>query len=145
MNVLLANFMKLAKIITQAERAVAADMNLTIQDSEADKADHSEKFRLLARSTMQEAIEQGRVIITNNIFTNPEDGPTTNTAIANLRVGVGIPVPGIGAVFLDQPISQGVFDRKVTDRLRRFAEQISQSEQNALGHDDMLSLYEAMD
>jgi hypothetical protein len=56
-------------------------------------------------------------VLTNNIITDPAQAPITNTTFTDLRVIVAIPVDGVGAIYLDQHIRNGMFQRDTIDKI----------------------------
>lgn len=139
----LANFMHFTKIITETERAMAFDLSLNLVDhSGFDEQD-------LAKPTVMQrcryivgvAIREKENKLTNNLFLKPEEAPDTNTNYANLHIVVAIPVPTLGAIYIDQHIRQGVIARDRTDRLYEFVKHLIKKNALNLSVDDMLRLY----
>lgn len=142
----LSNFLLLAQSVTEAERGLAVDADLNMQDAvNIDEAElKSRGFRELADETMRQAMTDSDAIITNNIITDPEDAPKTNTSFAHLRVVVAFPVANIGAIYLDQHIRQGVIEKDVLDRLAALAQQVVRDNQTDLNVDALRQLYDAI-
>lgn len=139
-------FMHLAYQVTIAERGMVVDTQLALLDTINVEPDlmQSTRFSTLANNTLQQALDRDEAIITNNIITNPAEAPVTNTNFADLRVVVAIPVPAMGAVYLDQHIRRGVIAREVIQNLHTLAKALVAKGQLDLSHDDLLAQYEQM-
>lgn len=137
-------FMHLAHQVTSAERGMVVDTALNILDTVNVEPDvtQSARFSTLANTILRQAIDRDEAIITNNIITNPAEAPVTNTNFSDLRVVVAIPVPQLGAVYLDQHIRHGVIAREVIQNLHNLARQLVANGQTELGHDDLMAQYE---
>jgi hypothetical protein len=136
-------FLQVAREVTAADRGMAVDMNLKIQavinlDEATLKAP---RFSNLAEVTLRQALDENAPILTNNIVTTPEEAPRTNTTFSDLRVVVAIPVPEMGAVYLDQPIRHGMIPREVMERLSAMVQQVIAEGQTDLSKDELIALY----
>lgn len=136
-------FLQVAREVTSAERGMAVDTDLKVQDTiNLDEATlKTPRFSNLAEVTLRQAIDQNEAILTNNIVTTPEEAPRTNTSFSDLRVVVAIPIPEMGAVYLDQHIRQGVIHREVIDRLSTMVRQVIAEGQTNLSKDELVALY----
>lgn len=145
-NEFLANFVHLAHHITRAERGMAVDNDLRVcelinlDQTVIERTDFSE----LAAGTMVQAIQQQEPVITNNMITDPASAPVTNTNFSDLRVIVAIPVGGLGAIYLDQHIRNGIIARATTDRLMAFGDAIVANGQTNLDLDTLMNMYQMM-
>jgi hypothetical protein len=143
MSTFLTNFMRAARSITDAERCIAFDSDMIMQDHlNIDAAELSKKsFSDLVSGWIEEAIAGQKAIIANNLITDPSEAPKTNVHLKDLRMVVAIPIDGYGAIYLDQPIRKGVFERSVVDKIAELAQHISQSGNTDLSEDDMTAMY----
>jgi hypothetical protein len=137
-------FLRTAKRITKAERGFAVDGDLNAfsyanidAETVADPA-----FSGLAFQTLQQALETGEAIVTNNMVADPAQAPQTNTNFANLMVVVALPVGKYGAVYLDQHIRNGIIAKHTTDRLVRLANQTLDKGQVDISEDELIALFE---
>jgi hypothetical protein len=146
MSTFLTNFMRAAHSITEAERCIAFDNNLIMQDHlNIDDAELSKKgFAEQVSGWVEQAIEGNKAIIANNLITDPSEAPKTNVHLKDLRMVVAIPVDGYGAIYLDQPIRKGVFERTMVDKIRELAQRLSQSGNMDLSEEDMTEMYEQL-
>jgi hypothetical protein len=140
----LSNFMRLARDITGAERAMATDGDLSILATvNLEQADvMSPQFNGI--EIIRQALDDGEPIITNNAVIDPRRAPVTNTNFSNLRVVVVIPVEEYGAVYLDQHIRRGVIPKDVVDRLWLLAERVADSGKMERTEDELHTLYQQM-
>lgn len=116
-STLLANLMQLAIQQTGADRAMICDAQLAILGSvNLDQADIlSENLT----DVVQKAITSGQPVITNNAVRDAANAPHTKTSFDNLRGVVVIPVSGLGALYLDRPLKQGIISKTTVDRLMK--------------------------
>jgi len=140
----LTNLLYLAQHVTEAERGMAVDLQMTVAAAIAldDATLQSETFTSVAHSSIRAAWQQTEPVHSNNLFKDPSDAPRTNTSFANLRMVVAIPVPDAGAIYLDQHIRQGVIVRDDVDRLFAFAARLAREGQTDLSREDMFNLYD---
>lgn len=134
----LEDFLTFVLNVTKAERGLLVDDGLRVHASRHLDAAvlASESFMELASQVLAQAIETGQPVIANNVVTNPDEAPTTNTAFADLRVIVGLPIARVGALYLDRVVKHGVFDRQQLERLMRFSAEALTAER-ALSADDL--------
>lgn len=134
----LSNFMRVALEITGAERAVACDAESAIINfHNIEQTDLlSEKFS--GMEIVRQSLESGLPIITNNAVSSITDAPVTNTNYSNLRVIVVIPIAGVGAIYLDQPIRKGIIPKDKVDRLAALAQRAATDSSAA----ELKSLYQ---
>ena len=139
----LTNFMRFAQATTRAERSMALDLELNIHDrmNVDDALLNEEEFADLLRNAIDEAINTDDVVITNNLITDPEDAPKTNVHLHELRMVVAIPVPGHGAVYLDQRIRQGVFPRDLVEKLNEFGRYLVDNDKTNLSASEYNDLF----
>lgn len=129
---------------TRVDRAYAFDSEGTlvehaVLDSHSTaKPDISEYMHSLVRR----ALSSGQLVLSNNTFIDPTEAPSTNTSIKNLRIYVVLPIRGIGALFLDQPIGSGIVPRPTIDRMYAMCQRIADREApDSLTDVDIKSLY----
>jgi hypothetical protein len=142
-NEFLAAFMHAAREITSAERGLAVDRDFKLQDrlNLPDETLQAPRFANLANITLRQAMDQNEPIVTNNIITSPSEAPVTNTNFSDLRVVIVIPVEGIGAVYLDQHIRQGVIPRDIVEALYRLAQTAVAGGYTHLTSDELVEMY----
>jgi hypothetical protein len=137
----LVNLMRIALHTTGAERALAVDSQMGVVDTiNLDQTDiNSEKFT--GFESIREALAKGAPIITNNAVMDASRAPVTNTSFSNLRVVVVIPVEGLGAIYLDQPIRRGMIAKEIVNRLMVLGQQAVHDGQIAASESDLQALY----
>ena len=140
----LTSFLKLAVTLTEAGRGFVVDTGeAVVAKHQLDEAVmQSEDFRSLAYTTMQQAQQQGTAIITNNIITDPNDAPNTNTSFANLRMVVAFPVFDQGVVYLDKLIRHGIIESSDLDNLVAFARRIVDEGKTHFDYDELHQHYQ---
>lgn len=138
----LSNFMRLAQHETGAERAMAADGDLSILATlNLEQADlMSPQFNGI--EVIRQALDDGEPIITNNAVIDPRRAPVTNTNFSNLRVVVVIPVEEYGAIYLDQHIRRGVIPKELVNRLWLLAGHVVDSGEMERSLDELQALYQ---
>jgi hypothetical protein len=146
MSTFLTNFMRAARSITDAERCIAFDTDMNMQDYlNIDAAELGKKsFADLVSSWVEQAIAGQKAVIANNLITDPSEAPKTNVHLKDLRMVVAIPIDGYGAIYLDQPIRKGVFERNVVDKITEMAQRISASGDTDLSEADLTDMYAEM-
>lgn len=93
-------------------------------------------------SLVKRALTNGQLVLSNNTFIDPTDAPNTNTSIKNLRIYVVLPIRGIGALFLDQPIGSGIVPRPTIDRMYAMCQRIANQESpGTLNDADLKAFY----
>ena len=137
-------FMQAAQSITNAERGMAVDTELevlaTINLSDTDLQDRA--FNESAVNALTQAMDKGEPIITNNLIVDPAQAPNTNTSLANLRFVVGIPVPEIGAVYLDQRIRTGaLISQEIVQNLMELVKHIQANQLENSTVEAMFEIY----
>lgn len=142
----LSVFMRVAKDITQAERSMAVDSDLTIIEIENLDMDtlQSDSFQDVATKALSQAIQTNTSVLTNNIITDPSQAPVTNTNFSDLRIIVTIPIKGEGAIYLDQHIRNGMFQREIIERLNKTVSYVLEADA-AVDEDSLRQLFEQMD
>jgi uncharacterized coiled-coil protein SlyX len=147
MDSILSVVMRVAKEITRAERGMSVTSDLTIIDIENITTDivTDEAFQTAALKSLSKAIETNQSVLTNNIITDLAQAPVTNTNFTDLRVIVAIPVQGQGAIYLDQHIRDGMFQRDIIDRLNRMVTAIIDRDDLSLDADQIRKIYDALD
>lgn len=144
MSTFLINFMRAAYTITKAERCIAFDNdlqmldNLNITDEDLGK----QRFADLVSSWVEQAIEDQKAVIANNLITDPSEAPKTNVHLKDLRMVVAIPIEGYGAIYLDQAIRRGVFERAIVDKITELANHLVQSGKTGLSENEMIEMYD---
>jgi hypothetical protein len=146
MSTFLNNFMRAAYTITEAERCIAFDNNMMMQDrlNINDEELQKQSFSDLISAWVEQAIEAGEPIIANNLITDPSEAPKTNVHLKDLRMVVAIPVAGHGAIYLDQPIRKGVFERDMVNKITQLAHDLVKSGNTDLSEDDMTDMYKEL-
>jgi hypothetical protein len=144
---ILSVVMRVAKEITRAERGMSVTSDLTVIDIENITTDivEDDAFQDAALKSLAKAIETNQSVLTNNIITDPALAPVTNTNFTDLRVIVAIPVQGQGAIYLDQHIRNGMFQRDTIDRLNQMVAEIIEREDLSLDADQIRKIYDALD
>jgi hypothetical protein len=137
----LATLMRVAQQQTKADRALTVDIQLTIVDALNLKQADIQAADFIGFSVIREALESGEPIITNNAVVDSSSAPKTNTNFSNLRVVVVIPVIGLGAIYLDQPIRRGIIAKDIVDRLMRLANQVIANDQTGSSETELHSLF----
>lgn len=142
MNALfLSTFLRVALQQTGAERGMACDADLKIIELVNMDQQDVLSDRFTGFETMKKAFRNGQAVITNNAVMDPALAPVTNTNFSNLKVVVVIPVQQSGAVYLDQPIRQGIFSKDIVDRLVMLADYAYSSDQLESSEDELNQLY----
>lgn len=142
-DIFLTRFLNVALQVTQADRGTAVDRDMVVH-SAVNILDHNPdepNFTVFARSQLARAIDDGQTIITNNIITDPRLAPKTNTALANLRFVVVIPVKDFGAVYLDRLIRHGIIPRDIIEKLNQVVRGIPAGKINDVSEEDMLDMF----
>jgi hypothetical protein len=140
----LPNFMRAAYNITAAERAIAVDNEFMIVDIENIELAEAQSENFPGNICIRDAINSGETVITDSISLriDPKNAPKTNQVFPTLRAIVVIPVPGRGAVYLDQRIRSGIIIPKdMVAKLTQLAHQIGEDE---ITIDTMVDLYKQM-
>lgn len=119
-------FLRVAKDIIHAERGMAVDADLTLVETINLTPDimQAPRFNDVAQTSLQKAVANGEVVITNNLITDPSQAPLTNTSFADLRLVIVVPLKGHGAIYLDQPIKKGIVPRETVEKLLHLANQL---------------------
>jgi hypothetical protein len=143
MSIFLNNFMRAARAITDAERCIAFNSELIIQGHmNIDDAELTKRsFADLVSAWIEQAIESQKAIIANNLIADASEAPKTNVHLKDLRMVVAIPIDGYGAIYLDQPIRKGVFERDVVDKITELAHQLSQNGNTDLSEEAITEMY----
>ncbi len=129
--------------ITGADRglAVTPDLQLIEAINLTQETIDNPAFRTLAEDTLRQSLEAGEPVITNNMVTNPENAPVTNTTFSELRAIVTFPVGKLGAVYLDQRLRYGIIDRNTLDTVITFIEHILDYNRQGLSEAELIALY----
>jgi hypothetical protein len=141
----LNNFLRFAHTITNAERGLVVDGDFSVCGMIALDADtiESDEFNDIASEAMRQAREEKSAIITNNIITDPEDAPITNTNFRNLRIIVTFPVGELGTIYLDQLLRRGVMTSDTLEQLMAFAQKCINEGHTNLSANELLKRYES--
>lgn len=137
---LLASFMQIAIQQTGADRAMVCDTHLAVVGSvNLEQADIlSERLT----EVVQKAITTGQPVITNNAVKDAANAPLTKTNFDNLRGIVVIPVVGVGALYLDRPLKQGIIAKNTVLRLMKVGEEAAKDGQTETTADKLGELYQ---
>ncbi|MEP6988549.1 MAG: hypothetical protein ABI970_23305 [Chloroflexota bacterium] len=137
---LLASFMQIAIQQTGADRAMVCDTHLAVVGSV-----NLEQTDILSEhltEVVQKAITSGQPVITNNAVKDAANAPLTKTNFDNLRGIVVIPVVGVGALYLDRPLKQGIIAKNTVLRLMKVGEQAAKDGQTETTADKLGELYQ---
>ncbi len=139
----LDHFLSIAIDVTQAERGLAVDHNLNILQLRnlSDEEINKTEFHQFALANLREAIETRDAILANNIITDLNEAPTTNTNFANLRIAVALPVAEAGAVYLDRHIRNGVIPKEIVSNLMALVEHSQQNQLSNTSLEELKRLY----
>jgi len=137
---LLASLMQIAIQQTGADRAMVCDTHLAIVGSV--NLDQAEILSEHLTDVVQRAITSGQPVITNNAVRDAANAPLTKTNFDNLRGVVVIPVAGVGALYLDRPLKQGIIAKNTVNRLMKVAEQAAKDGQTETTADKLSELYQ---
>ena len=137
---LLASLMQIAIQQTGADRAMVCDTHLSIVGSV--NLEQSDILSERLTDVVQKAITSGQPVITNNAVRDAADAPHTKTNFDNLRGVVVIPVVGIGALYLDRPLKQGIIAKTTVNRLMKVAEQAAKGNPTETTADKLGELYQ---
>ncbi len=142
----LTNFMQVAQAITQAERGLVVDTELNVVEAVNLTPDEieAEAFTQVAHPNLQQALENGEVIITNNLIGDPSQAPTTNTSFTNLRAVIILPLAPYGALYLDRPLRSGMTPREVIDKLKQLAVTLVETNRENDSAAEMQTVYESL-
>ncbi len=139
---LLASLMQIAIQQTGADRAMVCDTHLAIIGSV--NLEQSDILSEHLTDVVQRAITAGQPVITNNAVRDAANAPHTKTNFDNLRGVVVIPVVGIGALYLDRPLKQGIISKDTVNRLMKVAEQAAKAGQTETTVDSLGLLYKQL-
>lgn len=137
---LLANFMQVAIQQTGADRAMVCDTHLAIIGSV--NLEQTDILSERLTEVVQKAITSGQPVITNNAIRDAANAPHTKTNFDNLRGVVVIPIAGVGALYLDRPLKQGIIAKTTVNRLMKVGEQAAKADQNDTTADRLGELYQ---
>jgi len=139
----LINFMQAAKSVSSAERCLVVDRELEVIDYDNIDEDtlYSKDFQNVVVASIQEALKNDDVVLTNNRITDPAQAPTTNTNYTDLRVVVALPIGKIGALYMDQHIRVGIMPKPMIDRLANLANHLIDNNLLDASVDEIKSLY----
>ena len=128
-DTLLTRLLRAVLGVTRVDRIYAFDLNGTLTEYVMvdPKAPIQPAISDFMYSLVKRALSQGQLVLSNNTFTDPNQAPTTNIGINNLRIYVVLPVPNVGVLFLDQAIGMGVVPRQTIDRLFNTLQSIASS------------------
>ena len=137
---LLASLMQIAIQQTGADRAMVCDTHLAVVGSV--NLEPAEILSERVTDAIQKAISSGQPVITNNAVKDATTAPLTKTNFDNLRGVVVIPVVGVGALYLDRPLKQGIIAKNTVNRLMKVAEQAAQDGHTETTADQLGDLYQ---
>jgi hypothetical protein len=146
MSKFLIEFMNFALHVTKAERALAVDATLkAVGSTNVDpKLLSTQAFSDMVGHVLTQAVEKEQAVITNNVVTNPLEAPKTNTSFSDLRIVVGLPIKGMGAIYLDRPVKLGVITRDQVERLIAFALTLIELDNTNISAEQMQQHYAAI-
>ena len=139
----LSNFMRAAYTITRAQRSLAIDAELnTVDNIDVEESLlQSEEFIEMLTESVTTAMQTDAATISNNLIKNADDAPNTNVHLHDLRMVVTLPLGTIGAVYLDQHIRNGVFERTVIEGLIEMGRKVLANEQLNLSGEEYINLF----
>ena len=137
---LLASFMQIAIQQTGADRAMVCDTHLAVVGSV--NLEQTDILSERLTEVVQKAITSGQPVITNNAVKDAANAPLTKTNFDNLRGIVVIPVMGVGALYLDRPLKQGIIAKNTVLRLMKVGEQAAKDGQTETTADKLGELYQ---
>ena len=142
-NTLLLNFMRVAHDVTKAERAFAVDQNLTVIGTLNIAPEEIEAPYL---TYVRQVMSSDKPIITDNytMTIDPSKAPVTNQSFPKLRFVVMLPVPGYGAVCLDQTLRGGVTSKDKVDRLGKTVHHVLNQQDTDVNEDYLMSIYNSL-
>jgi hypothetical protein len=141
-DVFLEHLMRFVLDATQAERGMAVNpqsevVSLVNINEEETRASDFTGFR-----NIEQAFEANeKPYITNNLIVEPNMAPTTNTNFANLRLVLVFAFEGIGAVYIDQHIRQGVIKQDVAEQVQQLMDTWVQHAETGLTYEEMIARY----
>jgi hypothetical protein len=127
---LVVAFLNAAMEIGACDRGMAVDDEMNILDSINlnDETRQSPRFNLLMSVAVRRSLDTNEAIITNNVVTSAAEAPLTNTSFSDLRMVVAIPLEGIGAIYMDKPVKQGIIPRQMVDTLYEVGQDVIKSD-----------------
>jgi len=139
----LLNFMRVAQDITQAARGVGVDLEMKIRGQANVDAEvlALPEFQELVVASVEEAVEKGEPVLKNNMIQDVSEAPQTNVHLTDLRMILALPLDGHGAIYLDLPVKQGIFERAAIDKLATLAQQVIGNNQTNLTTEELRQLY----
>jgi len=139
-------FMRFAQRKTYAERGLALDASMKICESHnlPDKVLGDDGFVQMTEEAVQQAFEEGKAVLTNNLMRQAVSPLQTNEHFPALRLALVIPLGEHGAVYLDKLVRSGVFDRDEVDRLDRLVEHTQSSNRTDFTEEELDTLYEQL-
>jgi hypothetical protein len=127
---LVVAFLNAAMEIGACDRGMAVDDEMNILDSINlnDETRQSPRFNLLMSVAVRRSLDTNEAIITNNVVTSAAEAPLTNTSFSDLRMVVAIPLEGLGAIYMDKPVKQGIIPRQMVDTLYEVGQDVIKSD-----------------
>lgn len=141
---LIVAFLNASMEIGACDRGMAVDEQMNILDSVNlnDETRQSPRFNLLMSVAVRRSIDTNEAIITNNVVTSAAEAPLTNTSFSDLRMVVAIPLEGIGAIYMDKPVKQGIIPRQMVDTLYEIGQDVIKGDNvTVVDKDDIISRY----
>lgn len=137
-------FLKFACEAAKADRGIALNADTDVQAligvSQEDLDDAT--FYELAMTQMRRALDTHQTVLGNNIITDPELAPKTNTALSNLRFVVTLPVKRYGVIYLDRLVRVGgPITSKQLDGVEGVLASITPEEVPTITVEEMLARY----
>jgi hypothetical protein len=139
---LLTNLMHFALRVTGAERGMALDSTSQVVALVGLTEDELASPEFTGFDNIVKALSLGsRPFLTNNMILDPSDAPITNTMFTDLRLVVVFPFDQLGAIYIDQPIRDGVLQQDMLDQIQHFARTWLEREPEELSVDDMVASF----
>ena len=137
----LLNLMRVASDITNAERAFAVNLELSVIGT---LNIAPEQIEAPYMKCVQQAISEGNPIITDNysLSIDPSKAPVTNKSFPKLRFVLALPVKEHGAICLDQSLRGGVTTKEKVERLKIFVQNLLDNQQTNLDEEQLAELYQ---
>lgn len=139
---LLTNLMHFALRVTGAKRGMALDTATRVVAFEGLTEEDIAKPGFTGFDNVIKAYTtNGKPYLTNNMVLDPAEAPTTNTMFTDLRLVVVFPLAHLGAIYIDQPIRDGVLEPDMLDQVQRFVVTWASQQQPEQSVDDMVTRF----
>jgi hypothetical protein len=123
---LIVAFLEAAIDVCGCQRGLAVDdqMNILTTINLSEEVRQTARFNILMSVAVRKSIDSNEAVITNNVVTSVDQAPLTNTSFSDLRMVVAIPLEGMGAIYMDKSVKQGVIPRPMVDTLYDIAQDL---------------------